>query len=306
MNYKCCIIICFIICYINFSIKILNKIKVCICTIGKRENLYAKEYVDYYKKRGINKIFIYDNNNKDDEKFDIVLKDYIKEGFVEIVDFRGIIAPQVKAMEDCRRNNYQNYDWLIFFDMDEYLFVRKFSNIKDFLNQKIFDKCQRIQLNWFFHTDNNLLYYDRRTLAERFPEKDKRWKNIKIGGSEGIKSILRGHINTTIIHAHILSRNLTSCDGFGKIKKIEGIITNESDHYYNYIDHYWAKSTEEFVNKLMKGSVAVGFNVSHAMRRIKIYFSFCEMTLEKINYIENKTKLNLTEFRLKLNSSKNS
>ena len=306
MKYKCGIIICIIICYIYFNVKILNKIKVCICTIGKRENLYAKEYVDYYKKRGINKIFIYDNNNKDDEKFDMVLKDYIKEGFVEIVDFRGIIAPQVKAMEDCRRNNYQNYDWLIFFDMDEFLFLRKFSNIKEFLNQKIFNKCQRIQLNWFFHTDNNLLYYENRTLAERFPETDKRWKNIKIGGSEGIKSILRGHINTTIIHAHILNRNLISCDGFGKIKKIQGIITNESDHFYNYIDHYWGKSTEEFVNKLMKGSVAVGFNVSHAMRRINIYFSFCELTLEKINYIENKTKLNLTKFRLKLNRSKNS
>ena len=39
------------------------------------------------------------------------------------------------------------------------------------------------------------------------------------------------------------------------------------------------------MNKLMKGSVAVGFNVSHAMRRIKIYFSFCKMTLEKINYL---------------------
>ena len=160
-------------------------------------------------------------------------------------------------------------------------------------------------INWYFHTDNNLLYYDNRSLAERFPEKDKRWKDWKTGGSEGIKSILRGNIETKIHNAHILNRHLLSCDGFGRIKTVNGIITNDSDHYYNYIDHYWAKSTEEFVNKLAKGSVAVGFNVSHAMRRINIYFSFCDLNLDKINYIENKTKLNLTEFRLKLHNKKN-
>ena len=122
---------------------------------------------------GINKIFIYDNNDKNDEKFDLVLKDYIDNGFVEIIDFRGKIAPQIKAMEDCRKNNFKKFDWLIFFDMDEFIFLRNYTNINDFLNRKIFYKCQRIQLNWYVHTDNNLFYYDNRTLFERFPEKKK-------------------------------------------------------------------------------------------------------------------------------------
>ena len=33
---------------------------------------------------------------------------------------------------------------------------------------------------------NNLIYYDNRSLVESFPEKDKRWNNIKIGVFEGI------------------------------------------------------------------------------------------------------------------------
>ena len=41
----------------------LNQIKICICTIGKNENKYIKEYVEYYKKLGINKIYLYDNND---------------------------------------------------------------------------------------------------------------------------------------------------------------------------------------------------------------------------------------------------
>ena len=145
MIYKSNLIAFITICYIIFCIKLNNKTKVCICTIGKRENLYVREYVDYYKSMGINKIFIYDNNDLNDERFDIKLKDYIEKGFVEIVDFRGAIAPQVKAMEDCRRNNYKKFNWLIFFDLDEFLFLRNFSNINDFLSQKIFERCQRIQ-----------------------------------------------------------------------------------------------------------------------------------------------------------------
>ena len=294
--------------FLRYNIILLNtakKIKVCICTIGKKENAYVREYVDYYKNLGINKIFIYDNNDKNDENFDLVLKDYIDTKFVEIINIRGIIAPQISAMEDCRKNNFKQYDWLIFYDLDEFLFLRNYSNINDFLNRKVFEKCQRIQLNWFYHTDNNLLFYDNRSLAERFPEKHKKYLNKTFGGIEGIKSILKGNIDIIINNVHILNSNLISCDGFGKIKEVQGITTNESDHYYYYIDHYWSKSTEEFVNKLMKGSVAIGKNNTlHSMQRIDIYFAICDITLEKINYIENKTKLNLTKFRQMLNNIK--
>ena len=204
------------------------------------------------------------------------------------------------AMEDCRKRNYLKFDWLIFYDMDEFLFLRNYSNINNYLNQDVFDKCQRIQLNWFFHTDNGLLYYDNRTLAERFPEKEKKWQGIKIGGKEGIKSILKGNIDLPIQDTHILNSKLIPCDGFGKIKEIQTIITNESDHYYYYIDHYYCKSTEEFVHKLLRGSVAYGNNTDHYMRRIFVYFSMNNLTEEKINYLEDRTKLNLTIYRHRL------
>ncbi len=282
-------------------IKFGRKIRICICTVGKKENLYVREYVNYYKNLGVNKIFIYDNNDKNDEKFEVVLKDYIDIGFVEIFDYRGIVAAQIGAFENCRKNNYKIFDWLIFYDMDEFLYLRNFNKISDFLNQKKFNKCQSIQLNWFVHTDNNLLYYDNRSLMERFPEKDKKWKGMKIGGTEVIKSILKGHLDVKIIDNHFLNFNLVSCDGFGNIKSVQNIKTNESDHYYYYIDHYWSKSTEEFVNKILKGDAMLGHNNTftqfNTMRRINMYFSINNITEDRINYIENKTNLNLSKYR---------
>jgi hypothetical protein len=66
---------------------------------------------------------------------------------------------------------------------------------------------------------------------------------------------------------------------------------------YYYIDHYYSKSTEEFINKIMRGSAVHGFNMNHKKRRIDVYFSINEVTLKKIEFIENKTNLNLSKFK---------
>ena len=283
----------------------IKNTKVCLCTNGKKENLYVREYVEHYKKYGVDKIFIYDNNEVDGEKFEDVILDYINNEFVEIINYRGLLSPQENAYKDCQKKNFKIFNWLIFFDMDEYIYLKNYNNIKYFLNRNRFNKCQRIQLNWIFHTDNNLIYYDNRTLSKRFPERELRARGKKKGGIQGIKSILRGNIEIDIKDVHILNKTLISCDGFGNIKEVQNIITNVSDFYYYYIDHYYSKSTEEFIKKLMRGSAVHGFDITHKLKRIDVYFSINEITLNKINYIENQTKLNLSKFRKKLKTFKN-
>ena len=49
------------------------KIKIAICTMGKKENLYIKEFILYYKKLGVDKIFIYDDNDDNSEKINDVI-----------------------------------------------------------------------------------------------------------------------------------------------------------------------------------------------------------------------------------------
>ena len=62
----------------------INKLKVCICTIGKLENNYINEFVEYYYKYGVDKIFLYDNNDIDGEYFDNKISYYINNKFVEV------------------------------------------------------------------------------------------------------------------------------------------------------------------------------------------------------------------------------
>ena len=85
-----------------------------------------------------------------------------------IFNFKGFRQPQHKFMNDCYKKNYQKYDWLIFYDLDEFIYLQNYKNIKKFLDQKIFNDCEVICPNWIEHTDNNKLYYENKSLIERF------------------------------------------------------------------------------------------------------------------------------------------
>ena len=64
INFKKIIFIFFIYAIFLINIQKYTKfLKICICTLGKQENKYIKEFIEFYKEFGIDKIFIYDNNN---------------------------------------------------------------------------------------------------------------------------------------------------------------------------------------------------------------------------------------------------
>ena len=278
-----------------------NKISVCICTYGKKENRYAREFVEYYKKLEVDKIFLYDNNDLLGEKFEEVINDYIISGFVEILNWRGKTKQQINIMNDCYRKNYKIFDWLMFYEFDEYIFLKDFKNIKSFLNDKRFLNCKAVQLNWVLHTDNNNLYYENKSLLERFPEREVKSRGRKTGGLSYIKTIIRGNLtNLKIIGPHRLSTRIKGCNGFGKEHKLIGIATNESDYENYYIDHYIYKSTEEFIEKVNKGCAFKYLDKNYQLGRIGSYFRKNKITLEKIELIENRTGINLSKYKSKL------
>ena len=129
----------------NKEEKIIKKtdIKICVCTPCKKENRYIREFVEFYKNWGVDKIFLYDNNEKDGEKIDEVINDYIKNGFVEIYDWRGKTQVLMNMMDDCYQKNNEKYDWLLFYETDEFLHLKNYTNIKKFLNEDKFDNCKK-------------------------------------------------------------------------------------------------------------------------------------------------------------------
>ena len=275
-----------------------SKTKIALCVIAKEENRYIREFVEFYKKMKVDKIFLYDNNEVEGERFEDVISDYINSGFVNITNFRGFERPQFKSYRDCYQKNNASYDWLIYYDVDEFIYLKDFKDIKSFVDDKRFKNCERIQLNWVFYTDNNLLFYDNRSVLERFTEKEPNARHGKFGGSQEIKSMVRGHNpNLNLKCIHVIDKKLKSCDGFGRSKKVFNVRTFQSDYEYYYLRHFYSKSTEEFIEKIMKSDVVYALSKVIQMNKIKKYFTYSKITNEKLDHIEKKTGLNLSSYR---------
>ena len=268
-------------------------IRVCICSIVKNENKYLREFVLHYKNYGIDKIFIYDNNDVNGEKIEDVLADYIKSGFIKIINIRGKTKMQFPAYNHCYKENKKKYNWLIFYDVDEFIHLAKFNSIKKYLSNKRFNKCNVVYLNQVMHTDSNQIYYYNKSLFERFP-------NITMNFDEKIgltKMILKGNRNLTIGNPHILV-NEYQCNSNGKL--INKLIKQEFLNDNFYYDHFLFKSCEEYLNRLVKTDVVSGIVKGYTLQWFIFYFSVNEVTKEKLDYFENRTGLNMSYFRDRL------
>lgn len=265
--------------------------------MGKDENLYVKEFIRYYYKLGINKIFIYDNNDLNSEKISDMI-DILYKKFVKIYDTKELkIFNQPQAFTDCYEKNKSKFDWILMIDMDEYLYIKR-DKLKNYLLKPVFHKCDFIKFQWVIPTDNNHLYYENKSLFKRFKGPYK--------SSPFIKSIIRGNITNLKywIHSPYKSpyRNI-SCNNMGK--KINKKIINfeaidKKDIQKAFIIHFKYKSTEEFTEKIKRGyNNWFGEGLPGRIRLlIRDYFNQNKMTLEKINLIEKALKRSLLSYKI--------
>lgn len=263
--------------------------KICLCVVAKNENLYVREYVEYYKKIGYNNIFIYDNNDKNGEHFEEVINDYIKSGFVKIIDFHDrnrIGNPQYDAYRNCYSKNNKLYDWLSFYDMDEFLELNeKYKTIQNFLNDKIFENCQNIKINWLIFKSNKNLYYVNKPLRKRF-------NNSNASENYHIKSTVRGNLPSNywenMKNPHTSQLNITSCSTSGKIIESNSPFNKPPDYSNAKLIHYHYKSFEEYCLKIKRGKAdrKKYNNDKIILRNYKILYLSNKNNIEKLKIIK--------------------
>lgn len=145
--------------------------KTCICAIAKMEELYIREWIEHHKNIGIDHIVIGDNNNSNYENpLQLVIQDYIDNGYVTILnyndlnssnDFIGIVNGhtiykfQIYAYSDMYFKYCNEYDWIFFIDIDEFIELPAYNNdIKLFLSNEKFNDASAILFSWLIYGDN--------------------------------------------------------------------------------------------------------------------------------------------------------
>ena len=128
-----------------------------VCAIAKLENNYIREWVEYYLNLGFDKIILYDNNELDGEDLSSPLSDYIKSGKIDIINAKGKKGYQVEAYDDCYQKYKEKVDWILFADIDEFLFIENNIKINDFISQEQFNNFNVICFLWCTYNDNNYI-----------------------------------------------------------------------------------------------------------------------------------------------------
>ena len=174
---------------------------------------------------------------------------------------------------------------VIFFDFDEFLELRNNKSIKEFLSNKEFNKCKNIKINWVVYSDNDLVYYDNRSIQERFTK-----PLLENKMNYHIKSTVRGHLKKNfwnkIYHPHSSNVSFTACSSTGKILKDYSSPFQIPPNYENaYLKHYSTKSIEEYIHKIKRGRADLYYKLDNKMWNFALnhFFEINKKTKAKIN-----------------------
>lgn len=234
--------------------------EIVIVAIAKMEYGYIKDWVEYHLKIGFDHIYIYDNNDIDSEEYyDDLLKEYINEGRVTIIDARGRVAYQRQSYLDF----YSNYDfkWILVIDIDEFLFFnKKYSNIKDFLNNGPKD-AESYVFQWRLYKgskkDLSRPIWENNTEDCPNDAKKNNWYCYYNGWYKTITRKIDISLNIDDVTEHFISLNDNQHAYDGSYNKIN----NDLNIYFNcrlclddivYIKHYPIRDIDTFYNKKLK------------------------------------------------------
>ena len=271
--------------------------KVGLCVIVKNENKYIQEFIDHYINIGIDTIFIYDNNDIDGEQ--IILNNYDN---IIIENIRGKHAIQFSSYMDCYKKYKNDYDWICFFDCDEFLYLNDESyknNIKNYLSDPIFNGFNEIKINWKIYGDNDIEQLNDNYSITRFKEPvmplDFK-SNYDFPQNNHCKVIIRclKDFNALFYNPHFCHNILNN-----KICKNNGDKgCNGPFEYFNYdkaeLRHYYTKTITEYIEKIDRGwpDVKREFSINQLKYNLNLFFKYNKRTLYKeteINtYLNNK------------------
>ena len=218
-----------------------------ICAIAKNEASYFQEWIEWHRKMGVEKFYIYDNESDDDTKK--ILEPYIDSGIVEYLFWKGK-QQQTMAYCDCLEKHKLHSRWIAFIDLDEFIVPIKDKTIPEFLER--FEKFPSVEINWLVYGSSGAQKKEKGNVMDRF-------KHHSISNSpinRFVKSIVDPRRIFLFIGAHVAaSISGRAVDSHG-VPVRKNFTDREPQHDVIRINHYAVKSYEEFLSKKAQGRVS--------------------------------------------------
>lgn len=214
---------------------------IALVCIAKNEDNYIDEWIEYHIKLGFSKIFIYQNDWRYKGK-------YINNDCICLIEYDGQ-QKQLNSYNDFITNNYNNFDWAGFLDIDEFVVLKQDSSISEFLAKYI--DYYSVGLNWSVFGSNGLQFNGDYLCVKRFTKCKKRLdKEVKC-----------------FINFNKAKDTLHFFDSPHNVSQINKTISVDKSHFINgpfsyngrdnrdiaYVNHYYTKTKEEWDQKMARG-----------------------------------------------------
>ena len=287
-----------------------NEETICLIACAANEKLYIKDWVEYYLNTvKVDKIIIIDNNFSNNERLQSILKSYNKVSVIS--KYRNKHIVQKKIYTEMYKRFSNAYDWIMFFDIDEFLVMNNKKQLKEWLTD-IDKDIDEIFVNWKIFDDNDLVKYDKRPVMKRFTreyiedknseEHPEYFKVIKgkyyyIRNNFQVKSIIRGKgSNKRYIKSNVHKsefKNGKYVDSDLKSVKLDNPNLYMIDHitYKNcQLNHYIQKTIDEYIDRARLYAIKE-YKVYRKIDEIRRNFQrFNKWTDEKEKILQNKFK----------------
>jgi hypothetical protein len=204
--------------------------KVALVCIAKNEDHYIEEWINYHLKLGFDDIIIYRNNweySNDNPR-------------VKVIDYPGQVR-QIPAYNEFISQNLGIYDWVAFFDVDEFLALKKHSNVKEFLND--YGNYNTVGINWAIFGSNGIeSVSDNYNVLERFTKR-------QVSVDQHIKSIVKIRTGVAFGTPHNVNVEWVSPE----LSINRGPFNKNGSDEIAQLNHYFCKSKDEFIQKVSRG-----------------------------------------------------
>jgi hypothetical protein len=213
-------------------------IELAVCAIFRDEARYLAEWVAFHRVQGVERFYLYDNLSEDDWRSELAPE--IEAGIVEVT--RWPPEPgQMPAYDDCLERHRDEARWIAMIDIDEFLFSPTGAPLPEVLCR--FDTHPAVAVNRRFFGTNGHQRPAEGLVTESYPMRvrDDDWTNLLV------KSIVypRMTVGSHSAHTFRLRGVPVGEDGLPVPTATREPATAELLR----INHYYAKSEEEFQRK---------------------------------------------------------
>ena len=217
-------------------------IELAVCCIFRDEGRYLAEWVTFHRLQGVERFYLYDNLSTDDGRAE--LDPEIAAGIVDVTPW-SIQPGQASAYLDCLQRHREHARWIAFIDADEFLFSPTGHPLPEVLRR--FNTHPGVAVNWRCYGPNGWDSPPDGLLIENYPLRapDNHPTN------ESVKAIAHPRKVVGIPSCHYFRyRGGPSVGEDGRPANWSRRAPPTADLLR--INHYFAKSTEEYRRKIAR------------------------------------------------------